>query len=979
MKKNKFSFQLIAIGACAIAAALFFCAPPKAFGASFLDRALSRLVIIDESLKATPGSALAVQGGTFGVDGWTQKSINDYLEFDTRTLCRGEITFDVKGIDQNSIDSPTRGSKYFGSLFSMYDEAESGMSQDPEFFQGACYDSSLSIGGSEEKDILPKGKTCADIAQGRTPLRQEGKNVCVFDSSPYLRNDLILRQNQGKEVDNKSSKQSDGDPYDVGNKIGSDSVGKEPLWSKNQTYHVALVWEAGVSKMKVTRSTSPPFDDRNIIDLQNPQANPPSQEIDTFITDNKKGEFRPGLGRLRLGNSAALVASGIREGDHGIPGAIFSNLKVVGRICTPDYSSCPTVENASCADPAAQEDLDLFSGFNPDKPPDPLKLSFKPALGLPPIKAVVRFNLAPYTKGTKEATPTPDINVHVLPQSPKPNEEVNVIAENQNFSNENSNPTYTTWCVDNIFQGGAAAGGSWATETTDDQGAPLAGPCCRPITRTPAKDADVDGMDDDWEAKYFPGVPLVDIKPEGNEDANPDGDGCVVDKPVNEKGQSLVLAPKVETSTKKEYILGKTNSFPNILEYIFGTDPTDPDTDADGVDDECDILGKNQTSFEFSASKKMGEAQVVRATTVGRSLQFLTKIESKEQKLFIGAGGLLEVSLQSAPANAKPGDSVTVTADVSKGLAGAANIDFQWKMRKPVHDASGRITGAETIDLCAGDNAAKCGLGKNSIVVLLPPEAELQPNEYVTFSVQASETSSNRRTKKELQVTAQGGASFDWGVGSSTDTSCAQLVNSDKVPARGQYVGAKGVVAQAVIGPTSYVWNIDGIQVRDARARGDLLCFRADKNETQVYKVGLVAVDERGVRYEAGIKEIRVGLPEVSLSADPANPAPGARVKVTATPENFSDNAAFSFTWSIDGVAVEDISNQIEFNAGARDQVHRVKVQVSGTNVGKTTLSNAQGILLVRVSGGQSSLGQGRAFVGQIWNQFQSFVERLDK
>jgi len=972
-------------------------------------------VAVQENLKQKPEKALTVQGGEFTPAGWKVANKSDYIDFNMNTMCSGLVSFDVTGISQQSIEAPGRGTKDLGALFDMFDDSESGQSQDPAFFQGACYDAGLQIGGSEDAQLLPSGvASCTDaaFARGRSLVRTDllqGQTVCVFDGSAYLRNDLIGRQDMGKMADYRSSLQSDGAPYDVGDRRANDAAGREPIWDAAKTYHFKVTWEKSSPALTITRTTTPSADDPNIINH--------APTVDTFVVENKKGVFAPGLGRFRLGNTATLLASGTRQGDHAIPGAVFSNLTVVGNKCEPDFSACPSYNNASCVDSTLQEDRPLAQDFNPDHPPDPVSFSTHFAIGIPPLGVSAKFNLAPFVDAVKKVAQLPELIMKLVPQSPKPKEEVQALAQVSGYSVDAGAVNYTTWCVDGVFQGGANAGGQWATEVdSGDKDAALIGPCCRPILRTPAAgdDADGDGMADSWEMKYFH---TTDVKADGNSD----GDGCLVTAPRNEKGQPVTLAPRVEDSKGHSYILGKSGAFTNIMEYIFGTDPTDADTDSDGTDDECDILGLNQTSFKFTPSVARVGVQSVRATTVGMSLQYLTSIVSTEQKIYVGAGGTLDVRLSQDGGGAassgsgalggaggasgvKPGDLVTVVASAAGGLNGAANLDFQWKMRKPVRDAAtGKITGATTVDLCvdgAGKPTGLCGLGKNRLTTKLPGAGELNPREYVTIEVVVSEQATNRRTKQEVQVMADGGSVMEVGVARSDDATCASPAMNDQTPAVGQRVAARASLdaagfasgAGAPQGSVTASWSIDGVKVQagDPRlvtasgsgaAAGSAvgvqnLCFLALKSAGQSYDIGLTVVDEIGTRYPAASQQVVVSAPSVTLMTDPASPAPGGRVRVTAKSDNFSDDATLTYAWTVNGEPVEAVigsaGDVIEYKADAtrpsgHDTVH-VDVRSS------RDVSGASTTRMIDTAAPRSALQQGQRLVSGLVGSVARFV-----
>lgn len=916
----------------------------------------------DNDSELPPGSIIDRSGGTFGRDGWTVTSIDDYIDIDLENLCGGNVSFAVTGLDSQLM----RGRDY-GTFMSVYDDYETGRTESEDYPRDACFGSTVNIGGEYEIERPQIGKTCQDIANGRQldgdGLQPDG--TCRFIATNYLLNDLYVRQNQGRKPAYRSSKQSDGAPFDTGDKTINDGPGQEPNWDlPDEKYYFdvsirnhSVGNDKRATRLTVQRTTlvDTSFHDPFIIDEF-------GMNSDEFGTGNTEGTFTLMKGRLRIGNSSHLMPSGVRDAKHAIPGATFSNLKIYGiSYCrNPEknfIASCQSYDNTTCSNPEVQEDPPLFSQFDIDHPSDPFDVRIKWWL-LIPTGVEVNFKLDNWAKGLKENSPIPKLSVKFSPRAAVWGEELSGIAQSQNFDTEIED-LFTAWFVDDVFQGGYGAGGEWITETIDDSRAEeelYVGPACRPVTRTPADgdDVDNDGMADSWERRYFPDSDPADVHPFndtnlGYTNANLDGDDCVISEPKNEKGQLMTLPPKAYSSTGHSYILG-TGEFSNLWEYIYGTDPTDPDTDSDGVNDPCDIAGLNQMDFTFIPNKPQGEAYKLRATTAGDNLHYLTNMESKEEKIYMGDGGELDPVFSILPSNPAPGDRVTVTANTSRGKTGPENLDFKWSMRVP--DGNG----TRTIDLCG--NPDNCGVGKNKISTTLENVGEGQK---VIFVATISERSSHRRVEKEYPVILQGTANITWSVCPSGDSNCGNCNNNDQVPQKDEFVKVQGEPSG---GGYNHVWKINDKIIEDDRVHGDSMCFQATGGPGTIYRVDLTAYNEDGLEFEAKTQQILVSGPYVIFEVEPENPQAGQNVRVRAIPDNFPNVSSqlFQYQWTHEGVQLEDTDDTIEFVAGDVGKVHNITVSVELAGPRGIRAGNS---IHIKITDGSVAMNRTKAYISQ--------------
>lgn len=162
------------------------------------------------------------------------------------------------------------------------------------------------------------------------------------------------------------------------------------------------------------------------------------------------------------------------------------------------------------------------------------------------------------------------------------------------------------------------------------------------LHRTAKVDADGDGMDDNWEKRYF-----SDLSHDGTKDSDRDGwdwnttfpekdretgngggdigiaqegdycnKGCKDQHCACRTGVPCVTNPK----TGKRYVTGD-GYFTDYEEYVFGTNPINSDADGDGVLDEADVSGIGGQSFTFKLNRnafKIGDRVAISAFVYGK-------------------------------------------------------------------------------------------------------------------------------------------------------------------------------------------------------------------------------------------------------------------------------------------------------------------------------------------------------------------------
>ncbi len=261
------------------------------------------------------------------------------------------------------------------------------------------------------------------------------------------------------------------------------------------------------------------------------------------------------------------------------------------------------------------------------------------------------------------------------------------------------------------------------------------------VTRQPTigNDTDGDGLDDNWEIRYFKGK-LINYTTE-NEDGStekgffymPDNDEALLplvqpDKIVSPDDPSVFVndpdgdaweyffkdegnnysapwmlgVPYLRSSVGQEVNPGQ-KSFDILREYIEGTNPTTSDTDNDGVEDGLDYIGIKQDNVHLIVKKEYGEKYNVMLRVFGVNDKYRNENSGDKYTLFtypapedtscgfeatpkgeneieVGLGLALKVGWSYNPAPPIPGDPIpiTVIAETSK-LEENAGLDLEFK------------------------------------------------------------------------------------------------------------------------------------------------------------------------------------------------------------------------------------------------------------------------------------------------------------
>ncbi|MEW6407560.1 MAG: hypothetical protein AB1465_02610 [Patescibacteria group bacterium] len=277
-----------------------------------------------------------------------------------------------------------------------------------------------------------------------------------------------------------------------------------------------------------------------------------------------------------------------------------------------------------------------------------------------------------------DATDFPKVEFTVLPaQLIQPGQEVQLLANPLFFAQDTGNEKiHFNWCIDNLPMASKVAGsddkiqGSEGNYYLENRYGRLSGgqgvcslyelvndpnyqkiedknrgydlkmsaPKDFYLKRQPNKDSDHDGLDDDWEVKYFAGrrmpqtnqyfvgadekdallkmvTPTGDFDNDGWEFPYTDAHGeweettfiGIAAQVIKHSEYSMFKSPwMMGVPYAKDNITGD-NKFTNFEEYTFGTDPLESDTDSDGINDEADVAGLTQKILTLRINKNEGD------------------------------------------------------------------------------------------------------------------------------------------------------------------------------------------------------------------------------------------------------------------------------------------------------------------------------------------------------------------------------------
>jgi hypothetical protein len=366
--------------------------------------------------------------------------------------------------------------------------------------------------------------------------------------------------------------------------------------------------------------------------------------------------------------------------------------EIVQKIAPRDQGSNGP-EGIESADPPDTNAADVFPPFDVDSGALITGINYK-------------FNstqdLVDAFSGASKKFSQPSVDITLSSSNIQPGESTGILAKTQNFDSLYTDQ-YFSWCLgtkeNRITQNGLAAGG---TRIPIEGNGP---DCYTKLQRSPSAAQDTDdnhdGIGDNWAARYFN---TINIDP----NADPDHDGFAMNEEnsiVGPKG-IIKLVPDVKVGNV-EYVTGD-GKFPNAEEWVWGTNPIDPDSDDDGFVDEEDIAGKGQISFQYSPPKdsKIGDSEFLELIGDGyanyredNGETKLAKISNAGMALFVGNGETLKGSLEyrvindttqdpttlqnleSQPEDIYAEDEIELHAVIDGSQDDELNLHYQWSFK----------------------------------------------------------------------------------------------------------------------------------------------------------------------------------------------------------------------------------------------------------------------------------------------------------
>jgi hypothetical protein len=624
--------------------------------------------------------------------------------------------------------------------------------------------------------------------------------------------------------------------------------------------------------------------------------------------------------------------------------------------CTIDERGVPVLSNQAVyparigAHPDQfKEDEDPTVVINPFYPPPPFKIDISL---LPPRFEVGSSEVDTHIQNFKTMNRPPDVRIQFVPSNPQSGQETQASAINQYFISD-TKETYTTWCINGISQQGLAAGGKEVRAQLYPRESNPNRSCCTPVTRIPAdegdEDTDEDGLGDNWEMQHFFGKVidgvlldtrekvLFHVRPE--DDFDNDGGPSLLHTgrfpvSVNDvflrddpRGAPLFITPFVYAWNDPTTFVGvghNTGKFTNLEEYVWGTNPTNPDTNGDGVSDGAAIQGLSGPNLSFIPrvnDQDPGARERVRATTLGLNSNRIVKIDSTETEVFPSFGDPIGAHLQMISTDLIPGSSVEAMVSVDNTRVGEGAVATQWELI--TYDD----TGTEIINrLCLNPEYAQyCGLGKTNIAFTLP--GELVPEDRFALVAYVSEPFTRKHAEARVDLMA-GADSFLLGVAVCQDSTCTACDSNDPPrisPLSGEFVR---VVADSVVENTNlvYAWYYDEVRVFNARASGNVLCVEAVGNDGDVHTVDLEVYANGSAPLSTSSTQFVINGPSVVISDVSVA---GLVVSAQAVTTNFDSDGTMSFIWRVDGVAVDETSSRLLYTASNEK---RVLIEVSAVN-----------------------------------------------
>ncbi|EKD49116.1 MAG: hypothetical protein ACD_63C00262G0007 [uncultured bacterium] len=661
-----------------------------------------------------------------------------------------------------------------------------------------------------------------------------------------------------------------------------------------------------------------------------------------------------------------------------------------------DTCACQGVQvpkEIPCEDPIVKGEADDFSSF----PQFPFHFDdakrFKWDWKLPKL-----INL--FDEKEKETAYEPWLNINFGPPSPKEGEDVTVVVAPMSYRTS-LNSTYQAFCLTDESGGwtlpmnSVIAGGKWPEVANPSLGW-ADGACCQPIIRKPAADVDSDGMDDTWEAERFlnrgfAGInSIYDVRPEDD----PDHDGYFANRFKNDKGQYVTVAPSMRAIVGGKEIVYPTGGadavFTNIEEYIAGTNPTNADTDGDGVADEMDYQGSGQMTFSFDVKKPAGPDGYydITATSVGITQAKKVGIASGKKRLFVGDEGKLEVALRADKDVLTVGSSSTLeleaqilTPDINSG-----GLYYKW-----IFDGESICETEEFGEFCdVGRNRIELGGNGSKSLLNLPgiKNGRLKVGDNYTFSVEATDPDNRKRAEANM--------SMPIGAGLTLTNACdGEVEGSTSVPANSPSP-VKICILELLKGENmelskaNFIWEKDNAFDQKKSGLGKFTYdLEVTKPSGEKHNVGVRVKDAgKGKEIASGDISFLVAGPEVKIVqpeerfeySDPVADEESRFIKIfqgetmtlTAELRNFMADEGWEVTWAIgDEKVLSEIASEkhIYFDYTASSDISPgtiVNLTVMAKSVSRLEPEEGMDTIRFVVVSSKASAGNSKRFTDAI-------------
>lgn len=524
--------------------------------------------------------------------------------------------------------------------------------------------------------------------------------------------------------------------------------------------------------------------------------------------------------------------------------------------------------------------------------------------------------------GAAQKTSAPEVEIKFTNNAPEGGDEVLMLALPTNFETIYFE-MYFAWCVgDNtvrLNQNGIVAGGTRIPFTGNVENG--ATDCYSDLTRDPAAlnlpDSDGDGIDDRWETKYF-GTLDEDL----TVDLDVDGFELDEDNAIQGPEGPLTVTPDTYNAASGQVFITCDGIFTSEEEYIWGTNPLDPDTDDDGYGDEEDVCGKGQIAMNYPTPDDLIESDTELVEVIAAGISFFregegrieqAKIANSGKTIYYGKGNDLRGEIEyfiTTPANLDPTgeiteeeaqpniyatDTVEFRADVENAKAQEGNLHYQWEftlidggtdfpdtpniLREPtIGPIPPRYGDTDTQMLRDGFglNPIRLCLGDSGQVPTDPDCVRFENQPKAGNSVLVKVKVTEPETAKELELSEIFNVSNEITLDFNPDLPWYPrfpLADEDSVP------DATISVAAGIDNPDNYLfeWYIDEQKQPNNSIGGDSITLKPTKLSGE-YKIKLIIVKKADEEVLARIEEtVPVEDPRVSITncdayRDPNNP-----------------------------------------------------------------------------------------------------------